>query len=259
MRVTWAAVTHPGLRRPSNEDSYIARPDLGLFVVADGMGGHAAGEVASRIAVTTIEMQVAASSQADGAPAPPADGDPASNGMAADVHRLSDAFREANHQIATAALDDTALRGMATTATAVIVRDSGHVAIAHVGDTRVYLSGDDQFMRLTEDHSWVEEQVRAGVLDREHAQKHPWRNVVTRALSGGDDPTVDIFTRALDAGDVLVLCSDGLHGVVTDATIDETVRAHADLHAACEALVERANAAGGPDNITVLAIGFHAA
>ncbi len=252
MRVTWAAVTHPGLRRPTNEDSYIARPDLGLFVVADGMGGHAAGEVASRIAVTTIEALVAAALRSDG-------GATSTAAPVADGTRLSDAFREANHEIATAALDDNALRGMATTATAVIVRDTGSVAIAHVGDTRVYLSGDDQFTRVTEDHSWVEEQVRAGVLDRAHAQKHPWRNVVTRALSGGDDPAVDVITMTLDAGDVLLLCSDGLHGVVTDAAIGETVRAHADLDAVCEALVERANAAGGPDNITVLAIGFHAA
>jgi protein phosphatase len=248
MRVTWAAVTHPGLRRPSNEDSYVARPDLGLYVVADGMGGHAAGEVASRIAVTTIEMHVAGT--------PAVDVDPSS--AAADGTRLAEAFREANHRIATAALDDHALRGMATTATAVIVRDSGRVAIAHVGDTRVYLSGDDQFTRLTEDHSWVEEQVRAGILDRALAQTHPWRNVVTRALSGGDDPAVDVMTVMLAAGDVLVLCSDGLHGVLTDAAMGEILRAHTDLHAACEALVAHANAAGGPDNITVMAIGVHA-
>lgn len=252
MRVTWAAVTHPGLRRPSNEDSYVARPDLGLYVVADGMGGHAAGEVASRIAVATIEQQIEARPAAT-------ELDPASTAAANnDGDRLSDAFREANHRIATAALDDHALRGMATTATAVLVRDTGRVAIAHVGDTRVYLSGDDQFTRLTDDHSWVEEQVRAGILDRAVAQKHPWRNVVTRALSGGDDPAVDVLTMMLDAGDVLVLCSDGLHGVVSDPSMGEILRSHTDLKAACDALVAHANAAGGPDNITVVAIGFHA-
>lgn len=253
MRVTWAAVTHTGLRRTSNEDSYVARPDLGLFVVADGMGGHAAGEVASRIAVATIEQHVTDTPTA-------LDVDPASTAASVgDGDRLAAAFREANHRIATAALDDHALRGMATTATAIIIRESGRVAIAHVGDTRVYLSGDDQFTRLTDDHSWVEEQVRAGILDRAVAQKHPWRNVVTRALSGGDDPAVDVLTMMLDAGDVLVLCSDGLHGVVNDVTMGEIMRAHTDLHAACDALVAHANAAGGPDNITVLAIGFHAA
>lgn len=250
MRVTWAAVTHPGLRRPSNEDSYVARPDLGLYVVADGMGGHAAGEVASRIAVTTIEAHVAE---------PPAAALDVLSSPATDGTRLADAFREANRRIAAAARDDRALHGMATTATAVIARDTGHVAIAHIGDTRVYLSGDDQFTRLTEDHSWVEEQVRAGILDRALAQKHPWRNVVTRALSGGDDPTVDVSTMTLDEGDVLLLCSDGLHGVVTDEAMGEIVRACTDLQAACDALVAHANAAGGPDNITVLAIGFDAA
>ena len=255
MPVAWAAATHPGMRRDTNEDSYSARPDLGLFVVADGMGGHVAGEVASRLAVEEIVASVSASAAAP---------DTWSLGVDPVVGpagtRLRQAFRRANQRIAAAAEEDGTLRGMATTASALLVGKAGEASLAHVGDTRIYLSRQGRVERLTDDHSWVEEQVRAGTLDRRAAEGHPWRNVVTRAISGGDDPEVDHRVLHLEPGDRLLICSDGLHGVLGEARVADLLGAGGDdLQALCDRLVAEANAAGGPDNITLIAVAFHAA
>jgi protein phosphatase len=123
--------------------------------------------------------------------------------------------------------------------------------VAHVGDSRIYLWRDGKLRQLTEDHSWVSEQVRAGVLSEIDARRHPWRNVVTRALAGGEDPEVDVALLELRKGDRLLLCSDGLSGVVAPDKLAEIMGQPGDLPATCTALVAAANAAGGPDNITV--------
>jgi PPM family protein phosphatase len=241
MRVSWAAATHAGRRRASNEDSYCARPDLGLFVVADGMGGHVAGEVASRLAVDAIEATVEARETSAGDVRP----------LSTAEQRLHAAYQHASRTIASETSQQPRLRGMATTASAVLVTAEG-CAIGHVGDSRIYLWRDGVLQQLTRDHSWVAEQVHLGVLTEEDARQHPWRNVVTRALSAGDVPAVDFAPFHARQGDRLLLSSDGLHGVVPDETIGEMLGGPGSLDELCQRLIDAANAAGGPDNITTL-------
>lgn len=251
MHLSWAVRTDPGLRRASNEDSYCTREDLGLFVVADGMGGHAAGEVASRVAVDTIQTFIAETAGADKNRTWPFPFEPH---ISLEGNRLKAAFRLANRQIANAMADSADLRGMATTASAVLA--GAHTAcVAHVGDSRVYAMADGTLRQITDDHSWVEEQVRAGTMTSSAARQHPWRNVVTRALSGGSDPEIDTVELSPHKGERFLLCSDGLSGVVAHETIAEILGDRtASLDAICERLIAAANEGGGPDNITVLVI-----
>jgi len=256
MRLSWAVSTDPGLRRSSNEDSFCTRPDIGLFIVADGMGGHVAGEVASRIAVDTIQTFISETAGADRHRTWPFPYEPA---VSVEGNRLKAAFRLANRQIASAMSDSSDLRGMATTASAFLAV-SQSACVAHVGDSRVYRLRRDDLVQVTNDHSWVEEQVRAGTLTPTAARQHPWRNVVTRALAGGDDPEVDVADLAPEAGDRFLLCSDGLSGVVSNDQIagllgDTTTT----LQQICDRLVRAANAGGGPDNITALIVQIDAA
>jgi protein phosphatase len=254
LRLSWAVATHPGLKRDSNEDASAARPDLGLFVVADGMGGHAAGEVASKAAADTIEAFASDTRARDLNATWPFPLEPS---LSVDGNRLKAAFRLANRNIAERIAGAQELRGMATTASAVLLseNDSGAIvaAIGHVGDSRVYLCRAGSLRQLTDDHSWVGEQMRAGVLSDDDARRHPWRNVVTRAISGGADPDVDVVEMPLDADDRLLLCSDGLSGVIGDDAIARLACAGG-IDAACEALIAAANETGGPDNITVVLI-----
>jgi serine/threonine protein phosphatase PrpC len=250
MRVSWAARSDPGLRRTVNEDTWSALSDLGLYVVADGMGGHAAGEVASRVAVEAIEAFARESAAFDSHRTWPF---PYETTISLNANRLKAALRVANHRIAAAAADSDELRGMATTACAVLAQGDS-AAVAHVGDSRIYLLRANELRQLTLDHSWVEEQVRAGVMDARAARQHPWRNVVTRALSGGEDPEIDVADVPLQPGDRLLLCSDGLSGVLSYEDIGEKLRTPGNLDTICASLVDAANAAGGPDNITVLVL-----
>lgn len=266
MMLASAAHSHPGLKRRLNEDSYAARADLGLFVVADGMGGHAAGEVASRVAVDTIVEFIESTVAADENWTWPFGFDPA---LGLDGTRLKAALRLANRQISARAADSAELRGMATTVAGVLVRrrtlPQGGSAmlpalVAHVGDSRAYLWRQGTLERLTRDHSWVEEQITAGTLTASSAREHPWRNLVTRALSGGTDPEADITPLALERGDRVLICSDGLFTVVPDDRIAELLAQRGpggEPPAICEALVDAANRAGGPDNITVILVEVH--
>lgn len=247
--LSWAVSTDPGLRRTSNEDSYSTRSDLGLFVVADGMGGHVAGEVASRVAVEAIEAFIEETAGADKHRTWPFPFDPA---LSFEANRLKAAFRLANRRIASAIADSQDLRGMATTASAVLM-GVGTASLGHVGDSRVYVLRGGRLAQITHDHSWVEEQVRAGTLSPSAARQHPWRNVVTRALSGGEDPEVDVTEVAPVPGERFLLCSDGLFGVVPDDRIAEILGVSGvALDVICRHLVDAANEAGGPDNITAL-------
>src|SRR5215204_6389043 len=167
---SWAVGTDPGLRRSSNEDSYCTRPDLGLYVVADGMGGHVAGEVASRVAVEAIEIFIQETAGADKNRTWPFPFEP---DLSLEANRLKAAFRLANRRIAAAIADSQDLRGMATTASA-ILRGPAHSCVGHIGDSRVYVLRNDSLTQLTHDHSWVEEQVRAGTLTPAAARQHPW-------------------------------------------------------------------------------------
>ena len=254
MHLTWVARSDPGRRRATNEDSYCARDDLGLFVVADGMGGHVAGEVASRIAVEEIERFVETTVAVGPQDTWPMPIDPA---VGRDGNRLSAGLTLANRRIADRVEGSEELRGMATTVVAALVRGD-QAALAHVGDSRAYLQRATELRRLTRDHSWVEEQMLAGMLSAAAARDHPWRNIVTRAMSGTDPMDVDVNAVELVAGDRLLLCSDGLTSVLDDGEVDSVLRGTAPLDARCEELVRRVNEAGGPDNVTVVVIDIDA-
>jgi PPM family protein phosphatase len=252
---SWAVGSDPGLRRSSNEDSYRARPDLGLYIVADGMGGHVAGEVASRVAVEAIEVFIQETAGADKNRTWPFPFEPA---LSLEANRLKAAFRLANRRIASAIADSTDLRGMATTASAILTGADG-ACVAHVGDSRVYVLTEGRLDQITNDHSWVEEQVRAGTMSPTAARQHPWRNVVTRALSGGEDPEVDVTQINPITSDRYLLCSDGLFSVVTDDQIAALMADRdAPLEQLCQRLIEAANNLGGPDNITALVLEVNA-
>lgn len=249
--LSWAVITDPGRKRSSNEDSYSTRPDVGLFVVADGMGGHVAGEIASRVAVEAIEAFIQETAGADKNRTWPFPFDPT---LSLEANRLKAAFRLANRRIASAIADSQDLRGMATTASAVLLGQRT-ACLGHVGDSRVYVLRSGALEQITNDHSWVEEQVRAGTLTPSAARQHPWRNVVTRALSGGEDPEVDVTEVTPVPGERYLLCSDGLFAVVPDQRIAEILSQRGvPLDAICRGLVEAANEGGGPDNITTLVL-----
>ena len=248
LRISSAVASHPGLRREENEDTYSIREDLSLYMVADGMGGHAAGEIASRLAVDTIVAFVSDTRDADINRTWPF---PYDHTLSLDGNRLKAAFRLANRKLGSAVDANDTLRGMATTAAAVLF-GHGTPTVAHVGDSRVYVCRDGLLHQITQDHSWVSEQVRAGVMTERDARRHPWRNVVTRALAGGDDPEVDVADIDVRTGDRIMLCSDGLHGVVMPDQLETLVRKGKTLGDTCQALIDAANAAGGPDNITVV-------
>ena len=250
MHYSWTAASHTGLRRGSNEDSYAARPDIGLFLVADGMGGHVGGEVASRAAAESIETFIAETVRVDQNDTWPFAFEPE---LSLAANRLKSAFRSANRRIAATMASEQELKGMATTASAVLLGSNNGI-VAHVGDSRVYLLRDNRLERLTRDHSWVEEQVRAGTLSATAARQHPWRNVVTRALSGGEDPEIDVFEVLLRQRDRLLLCSDGLFTVVPDDRLSSLLATDQALPEIADALIGAAIEGGGPDNITVLVL-----
>jgi serine/threonine protein phosphatase PrpC len=253
--LSWAVRSDAGLRRTSNEDSHATREDLGLFIVADGMGGHVAGEVASRVAVESISAFIEETAGADPNRTWPFPFDPE---LSFEANRLKAAFRLANARIASAIADSQDLRGMATTASGILIRKINS-CVAHIGDSRVYVLLKGELRQITNDHSWVEEQVRAGVLTPDAARQHPWRNVVTRALSGAEDPDIDVVEITPRAGERYLLCSDGLFGVVGDDEIARLLGAtDLTLDEICGRLIDAANAAGGPDNITALVLEVNA-
>src|SRR6185437_2434949 len=221
--------TDTGRQRRDNEDSAFARSPV--FVVADGMGGAQAGEVASRLAVEAFEQGL------------PDDGSP--------EERLAARVREANRQIYERSRADRGRAGMGTTLTAAYV-DEAHVAIAHVGDSRAYLFRDGTLQRLTQDHSLVDELVRRGKLTEEQAAEHPQRSIITRALGPEPDVEVDTWTYPARSGDVVLLCSDGLTSMIPEDLVREVLTANDNLDAAGDALIDAANEAGGRDNITVV-------
>ena len=254
--LSWAVRTDAGRRRNSNEDSHSTRPEVGLFIVADGMGGHVAGEVASRVAVESISAFIQETSGADRNRTWPFPFEPT---LSLEANRLKAAFRLANRRIASTIAETQDLRGMATTASAMLV-GKDHACVAHIGDSRVYVLSGSDLRQITDDHSWVEEQVRAGMLTPAAARQHPWRNVVTRALSGAEDPEIDVVEVKPVAGDRYLLCSDGLFGVVADEQIATILSDRAaSLDEICGRLIDAANEAGGPDNITALIIQIDAA
>ena len=232
-----------GLARAHNEDCFGIEPEQNLAVVADGMGGHSHGEVASRIAVQSIRDSVVRSltNHNSGAERPP------------HTQILEAAVRAAHQKVLGAIREDGSLYGMGTTVVGFLL--SGDVAaVANVGDSRVYRVRDGSLELLTQDHTWVNEQVVAGFLSAEQARVHPLKTVITRALGGETDVKIDLHEVDVRTGDLYLLCSDGLTTMLSDPDIQRALFYHPNLEAACRLLVDEANARGGLDNVTVVLI-----
>jgi serine/threonine protein phosphatase PrpC len=252
MKIVCEARSDVGRKRKGNEDALFINPDLRLYVVADGMGGHAAGEVAAKIAVDSINEFVALTGGDQEITWPFGHDD----SISYDGNRLKTAIRHANRKVLDATRERSEYEGMATTVAAVLV-DGDTANLAHVGDSRIYLWSDDKIQLLTSDHSWVNEQIQSGIISAEQARSHPLRNVVTRALGGRSDLVVDVQSRRMKPGDVLLLCSDGLTTMIGDEDIARILaEVRGDVAEAARGLVEEANARGGEDNITVVLLRF---
>lgn len=231
------ALTDTGRVREQNEDNLFSGSSV--FAVADGMGGHQAGEVASEMALQPI-------ADLDGRDFPD---------QAEATRALAEAIRQANRSVVDKAASDPAFQGMGTTLTAVLLRE-GRLHVAHVGDSRAYLLRQgERINQLTTDHTLVEQLVQEGRLSRDQVATHPQRSVITRAI--GVEPRIEVDTLPpieLQAGDVVLLCSDGLSGLVSDERIASILRTHTDAADTCRALVDAANARGGHDNISVVVV-----
>src|SRR5436190_3895550 len=222
-------MTDVGRQRHSNEDNFYDQPPL--FAVADGMGGAQAGEVAAEMAIEEFVQARETTAPAE--------------------KQLEQIAKAANRKIWDMAQSDTRHAGMGTTLTAAML-DGQYVAVGHVGDSRLYLYRNGELERLTRDHSLVEEFVRQGKLTPEQAEKHPQRSVITRALGPEDDVEVDTFRTPAKPGDVYLLCSDGLSGMVSDDVLKSAIAASGSLVEAAGLLVDAANDNGGRDNITAV-------
>jgi protein phosphatase len=234
MKLKWGAFSDVGMVRQQNEDSFLAEETL--FVVADGMGGHNAGEVASALAVTTLKAGARLGID--------------------DAEVFRELVQQANSAIYTASLDDSTQSGMGTTVTAlsIVEGEEPRVLVANVGDSRAYLWRSGALSRLSVDHSYVQELVNEGIITPEAARVHPRRNIVTRALGIDRSVNVDVFTHFVRTGDRIVLCSDGLVDEVADVEIGKVLGEHSDPQETAEALVMVANTNGGRDNTTVIVV-----
>jgi serine/threonine protein phosphatase PrpC len=230
MKLVVGQHTDKGRIREVNEDDLLVDAEMSLYAVADGMGGHRAGEVASRTALETLRAAVA-------------------SGKA-----IRDAISDANEAVMERAAGDEGLYGMGTTVTAGTLAAGGTFLVGHVGDSRAYIARDGELRQITEDHSLVEEMVRNGQLTPQQAEAHPQRSIITRALGMEPDVEIDLYPVELHEGDRLLLCSDGLTTMVRSEAIATILDQEDDPQRTADELVEAANAAGGEDNITVLVV-----
>jgi len=231
------ASTDRGCVRSNNEDCWLIQPDLGLYVVADGMGGARAGEQASRLAVDTVAETVKSAGHRDS-------------------QVLLRAVEEANRRVLDAAHSDPKLEGMGTTLVAALEMEDG-LDIASVGDSRAYVLDDEGFRAITDDQTWVNEVGRPLGLDEESLRTHPMRHVLTMAIGASAPLAVNYYSVPLKRGSLVLMCSDGLHGVVEGAKLESILRGGRNgvsLQQSCESLIEAAKEAGGPDNITVVLV-----
>ncbi len=257
MRVTSTGLTDVGQKREANQDSLLINDDLGLYVVADGMGGHAGGETASRLAVETIEEKIREARSNGSAPFDEKVDLPESG--------LPEPFREAIeaacYTIFHAAREQPELQGMGTTVTALLLNESTQQGaldayLAHVGDSRVYLVRDSFVQQVSEDHSLVNEQIKAGVITADEAKQSRFKNIITRSVGFEEDVLVDVMGLWAEPGDVFVMCSDGLSNLVEENEILEHVSEYSGekISELPKVLVDLANERGGDDNVTVLIV-----
>jgi protein phosphatase len=251
MHVESGVSSSAGRKRTRNEDFHVSDNALGLFLVIDGMGGHARGDVASQIVGETIHKFIKDTAN-DRDKTWPFEFDPQ---LSFNANRMKAAVAMANQHLARRIHEDEQLRGMGATMAGALV-DGDSAIVSNVGDCRTYLIRGGNITQLTADHSWVAEQVRSGLIQQGDARTHPLRNLVTRAVSGGDEPVdVDVHELPVQPKDQLLVCSDGLHGLLSDEEMLDEVKAHADdPQAACDSLVALANERGAPDNVTVVIV-----
>ncbi|MEP6691313.1 MAG: Stp1/IreP family PP2C-type Ser/Thr phosphatase [Gemmatimonadaceae bacterium] len=240
MQLAVAARTDVGMIRSGNEDNLFANPSKhpGLFAVADGMGGHAAGEVASKMAVEIIVEELAPIHDPR---------DPAT------VAAVIEALQQANRRIYDRTLSEADKQGMGTTASVLLLGNNRYL-IGQVGDSRVYLLRDGVLQQLTKDHSYVQEQVDAGYLTPEQARYHPYSNVITRCVGASDDVEPDTYLGGVQKGDIYLVASDGLTGMVDDTRIQAILLAKSGPGRMVDALINEANGRGGLDNITAIVV-----
>lgn len=228
-------ISHVGRVRSNNEDSFAERPEMGLYAVADGMGGAHAGELASRIAVDTLVDRIGQA------------------GSEAGLSELAEAVVQANRAVRSEAEDRPELAGMGTTVVAVLA-DAGRAFVVNVGDSRAYLARDGTLELVTSDHSWVNEVGRGLGLTDDQLRTHPYRNVLTKAVGAEDELEPQRIQIEFRPGDTLLLCSDGLHGVAGEETLRRILTGPASLEDKCRALIDTTLDKGAPDNVTVLLI-----
>jgi protein phosphatase len=240
VKLIHAARTDVGMIRSGNEDNFSvdSSESRGIFIVADGMGGHAAGEVASEMAVQIIQRELA----------------PVKDLSTDDVVQVvSSALKRANRAIHDRTLTEVDKQGMGTTASVLVLAGSRYL-IGQVGDSRIYLLRDGQFSQLTKDHSYVQEQVDAGFLTPEQARYHPYSNVITRCVGAGQDVEPDIYRGDVRVGDLYLVASDGLTGMVDDRRLAQLLNSRAEPERKVQSLIAEANGRGGLDNITAIIV-----
>lgn len=248
MKIASYGLTDVGRKREQNEDSILINEDLGLFVVADGMGGHLGGEYASHLAVTTIEEILRNFQEDPDATLPP--------GHEFDCHDLSEqiryAIRMASYRIFEESTKNQKLTGMGTTAV-VLMMQGEKAYFANVGDSRAYLLREGKILQLTMDHSLVSEQLRAGFITSEQVKNHKFKNVITRSVGFQEDVEIDLLIREVDGNDRFLLCTDGLTNMLSDSEICKIV-SKKPLDQACQKLIEGANKKGGDDNVSAILV-----
>ena len=240
MKLTFAARTDVGMIRSGNEDNFEvdANASRGIFIVADGMGGHAAGEVASEMAVQIVLRELK-------------DVSDVTDGSVTRV--LGDSLRLANRAIHDRTITEVDKQGMGTTASVLVLADSRYL-IGQVGDSRIYLLRDGALKQLTKDHSYVQEQVDLGNLTPEQARYHPYSNVITRCVGASPDVEPDLYAGEAKTGDVFLVASDGLTGMVDDRRLAQLLMSRAEPERKVQALISEANGRGGLDNITAIIV-----
>ncbi|MGC4115158.1 MAG: Stp1/IreP family PP2C-type Ser/Thr phosphatase [Myxococcales bacterium] len=256
MRLESAGKTHVGMKRNHNEDNYLLLPEESLFCVADGMGGHSSGEIASKIAVTEVSEFFKYTAK-DRDITWPFKMDKNRN---YDENRLSTAIKVANARIFEASQAEAKYRGMGTTIVSCYFVN-GDVMVGHVGDSRVYrfVAADQKLVQLTEDHSLLNDYIKAKKLTPEEIENFPHKNVIVRALGMKDSVVVDVTRLQPQENDIFLLCSDGLSGMVSDPKMEEILSKQPDIDKAAQNLIDAANAAGGNDNVSCILIRWHAA